>query len=457
MRRVLAFIICSSTTAFAVPTAVTAQSRSEDAIAVCATQRAPFVTMRSRNREEIVGRTVTGVLGGALAGGLLGSAATQNQSSKAQRNATAVGAVLGGLAGGIDQYLDAKRQIAKDNRELMRMIDDDARSQAGKVGSLISSINATGTCRQNQVNAWEQRLIATRTEFVQREKARAAALAAAPDERTKRNVEKENRRLAKEDGRVLELMGREEAQIKGAIEDDAKLFADVLQFFDNDIMAMAEAQSRVQGTSTASLHGPAEAYTVQVIPPAILAAQSTFTSGQSAFGQSAFGSSSSAFASSSAPASASRATVTTPISSGPPPVYTQSTTGLRATATAQGKVIVNLPPGTELQSLGEADGAPGWIEVTHEGRSGFVQATRIGPKRPAGLAVNDKAPTAARAVAVPPWQAQIVRPQVRASNGHQAALIAQRDANAEAQATTQTGLARLQYAVQRGNEIGTGS
>jgi outer membrane lipoprotein SlyB len=452
MRHILALILCATATGFTVPNVAMAQSRSEDAVAVCATQRAPFVTMRSRNREEIVGRTVTGVLGGALAGGLLGSAATQNQSSKAQRNATAVGAVLGGLAGGIDQYLDAKRQIAKDNRELMRMIDDDARSQAGKVGSLISSINATGTCRQNQVNAWEQRLIATRTEFVQRERARAAALAAAPDDKAKRNVEKENRRLAKEDGRVLELMGREEAQIKGAIEDDAKLFADVLQYFDSDIMAMAEAQSRVQGTSTASLRGPAEAYTVQVIPPAILAAQSSFTSGQSAFG-----STGSAFGSSAQPAPATRATAATPISSGPPPVYTQSTTALRATAAAQGKVIVNLPPGTEVQSLGEADGAPGWIEITHEGRSGFVQATRLGPKRPAGLAGDDKAPAASRAAQVPPWQAQIIRPQVTASNGHQAALIAQRDANAEAQATTQTGLARLQYAVQRGNAVGTGS
>jgi hypothetical protein len=171
-------------------------------------------------------------------------------------------------------------------------------------------------------------------------------------------------------------MGREEAQIRAAIKDDSKLFADVLQYFDADIMAMAEAQARVEGTSPASLRGPAEAYSVQVIPPAILAAQSGFGSTQSAFGTTA-----SAF--------------------GGPPRPSPSPAAVSSNPTK--------------------------------------------PVKSGSNARTDAPP--------PPWQAQIIRPQLRADNAHQAALMAQRNATAEAQAVSQTSEARLIYAVQRGNEI----
>jgi hypothetical protein len=42
----------------------------------------------------------------------------------------------------------------------------------------------------------------------------------------------------------------------------------------------------------------------------------------------------------------------------------------------------------------------------------------------------------------------IVRPNVTPANGHQAALIAQRDAKAESDAATQSALARLQMVYQ---------
>lgn len=442
-------LVSASVVAFTAPAA--AQSRGTEAVDVCASQRSPFVQLRDRNREQIVGRTVTGVLGGALAGGLLGGAVTQNRSTEDQNRAMAVGAVLGGLAGGVDQYLEAKRQITQDNRQLARLIDEDARGQAGRVGALVTAINSTGSCRQSQITTWEQRLIATRTEFVNREQARAAALAAAPDDRARRALERDQRRAAREDRNVLEQMGREEAQIRAAIENDGKLFADVLQFFDSDIMAMAEAQSRVEGTSPASLRGPAEAYTVQVIPPAILAAQTGFSSGASAFG-----SSGSAFGGRPAAPPVAVAPPPPPPPPAAPPVYIQSSTQLRETAAAQGRVMAALPPGTPVQNMGVAQGAPGWIQVQHDGRTGFIQAARVGVAPPAGA----RAVAASAAPApptVPPWQAQIVRPQVRASNGHQAALIAQRDASAEASAVTQTATARLQYAVQRGNEIPIGN
>ncbi|WP_197426372.1 hypothetical protein, partial [Erythrobacter sp. CCH5-A1] len=47
-----------------------------------------------------------------------------------------------------------------------------------------------------------------------------------------------------------------------------------------------------------------------------------------------------------------------------------------------------------------------------------------------------------------PWEAVIVRPNVTPANGHQAALIAQRDAKAESDAATQSALARLQMVYQ---------
>lgn len=450
MRRSHKVVLITTAAFTALGGTANAQSRGNEALNVCEAQRAPFVQMRDRNRETVLGRTVVGVLGGALAGGLIGGAATQNQEPGTQRDVIAAGAVLGAIAGGVDQYLDAKRQITQDNRQLVRLIDEDARGYAGRVGALITSINATGTCRQNQINTWEQRLIATRTEFAAREQARAAALAAAPDDRARRTIERENRRVAREDARVLEQMGREESQIRDAIEADEKLFADVLQFFDSDIMAMAEAQARVEGTSPASLRGPAEAYTVQVIPPAILAAQSAFTSGQSAFGSSgsAFGGTRPATAPVAAPP---------PPPAPPPPVYVQGTTQLRATASAQGRALGSLPPGTAVQRLGEAEGAPGWIEVQHDGRTGFVPASRVSATPPAGVRTAAAAPAAPRAAPPPPWQAQIVRPQIRASNGHQAALVAQRDAAAEAQATTQSARARLEVAVQNGNAVAIGN
>lgn len=413
---------------------VQAQSRNNEAIAVCEAQRAPFVQIRERNREQIVGRTAVGLLGGALVGGALGAAATQNQSKDTQRSAMIAGAVLGAAAGGINEYLDAKRQISQDNREIARMIDSEARGHAGAVGALANSINSIGACRENQINTWEQRLIATRTEFVRREQARAAALAAAPDDRTRRNVERDNRKAAQADNRVLEQMGREEQQIRLAISDDKKLFDDVLQFYDNDIIAMAEAQARVQGTSPASLRGPAEAYTVQVIPPAIMASQSAFGGTGSAFG-----------------GSSPARTFTPPPPAppaGPPPSYVQQATPLREIATAQGRVITSLPAGTAVQLTGSPVGL--FQPVTYQGRTGFVLTARLTSTPPAGIR------TAVAPPPPPPWRAQIQRTQFTPTNGHQAALVAQRDAAATANATTQTGQARLQYAVQRGNEVVVG-
>ncbi|MCY1647790.1 SH3 domain-containing protein [Caulobacter sp. SL161] len=383
---------------------------------------------------------------------MAGGIATRGQSENTQKTGILGGALLGGVAGGVDQYLDAKRQITQDNRQLVRLIDEDARGQAGRVGSMITSINSTGKCRQDQINSWEQRLLSTRTEFVEREKARAGALTSAADDKARRTIQRDNDRAARLDRQVLEQMGREEAQIRAAIKDDEKLYADVLKFFDSDIMAMAEAQARVEGTSPASLRGPAEAYTVQVVPPALLAAQA-FSSTQSAFGGSG-----SAFPS-------GRPASPAPVAAAPPPppppsLYLQSTTQLRATAAAQGRAVASLPPGTPVVRLGEAEGAPGWIEVMHDGKTGFIQASRIGPAPPAGLARTNAGATrqtpVVAAAAPPPWQAQIVRPQMSATNGHQAALIAQRDAAAEAQAATQSAEARLQLAVQRGNEIKVG-
>jgi hypothetical protein len=373
---VLTMLAVSSCLAAMVP-AAHAQSRSDTndaAVAVCETQRSPFFEIRERNREQIRMQVARGVLVGVLGGGLAGGLATQGQSNDTQRTAIIAGAIIGGLAGGIDQYLDAKRQITQDNRELARLIENDARGYASRIDGLVASIRSTGECRRNQIATWEQRLISTRTEFANREAARETALAAAPDDRARRSLERDNRRASQADGRFLDLMDREQAAIQAAIADDRELFDDVLKYFDDDIMAIAEAQARVEGTSTASLRGPAEAYTVEVVPPAIMASASNFGSSSSAFG-----------------------------------------------------------------SSGSAFGAPA------------APAAPAGPD-PALLAAAD--PTDG---SVPAWQAQVRRgTSVSASNGHQAALVAQRDARAEATAASQTSQARLQVAVARGALINTG-
>lgn len=329
-------------------------ARASDAVAVCETQRAVFKEIRDQNRQQMAAQVTRGVLVGVLAGAVAGGVAANGQSNTAQRNTMIAGAVIGGLAGGVDQYLSAKRQITQNNRELARLIEADATGHASKMNGLTASIRDTGRCRQEQITTWQQRLDATRGEFAQREAARASALAAAADDRARREIERDNRRQAQGDMRIMEQMSKERDMIAAAIEDDRKLQEDVLKYYETDIRAMAEAQARVEATSTASLRGPAEGYTVAVVPPAILAGQNV-NMGSTA---SAFGSSGSAFGG-----------------------------GVRST-----------PAPTAVAS------APG----------------------------------------VEPWEARIDRPAIRPNNGHQAALVAHKDASAESVAATQSGLARLQ-------------
>lgn len=355
----LSVLVCG---VVAAPPAWTQESAADQAVAVCDSARQPFLTIRQRNREAVRNRVIQGVAIGVLGGGALGGAVTQNRSEGAQNTAMVVGAVLGGIAGGMNQYIEAKRQITNDNRELARLIDADARGYAGRIASLTSAINSTQQCRQNQISVWEQRLISTRQEFVNRENARRTALAAATDDRARRDLERQQRREAQGDRRILDQMDREEAMIQAAIADDTKLFGDVLKYFDDDIMAMAQAQAQVEGTSAASLHGPAEGYSVQVIPPALLTRASA--------GSSAFGSATSAF---------------------------------------------GTPAATPAPALDLTD------------------------------------PSIA--------EAQVVRPQdaFTPGNGHQAAMVAQRDAAAYASATDQSNRARLQLAVARAKQIDVGT
>jgi uncharacterized protein YcfJ len=352
----------------AITSTAQADAKDSDAIGVCAAQRAPLEQIRKQNRDQMRMQVTKGVLVGVLGGGLVGGLATQGQSNDTQTTAMIAGAVIGGFAGGIDQYLAAKRQITQDNAELVRLIDSDAAGYATRLDNVITSIRTTGDCRANQIDTWEKRLIATRTEFANRDAARAAALQAAPDDKARKSIEKDNKKAAKSDAKVLEQLDREEAMITAALADDKELYGDILKYFDTDIMAMVQAQAQVEGTSTASLRGPAEAYAVEVIPPAILAASAPVGSSTSAFGSttSAFG----------APAAAAK---------------------------------------PDLSALAAPDPEDG---------------------------------------SAPAWMAQVVRPDpVIAGNGHQAALIAQRNAGAEVQAATQTGDARLQVALARGEMV----
>lgn len=348
-----------------------AQGKDSDAIAVCASERAPLEQIRKQNRDQMRMQVTKGVLVGVLGGGLVGGLATQGQSNDTQTTAMIAGAVIGGFAGGIDQYLAAKRQITQDNAELVRLIDSDAAGYATRLDSVITSIRTTGDCRQNQIGTWEQRLIATRAEFANRDAGRQAALLAAADEKARKAIEKENKKAAKADGKVLEQLDREESLIKAALDDDKELYGDILKYFDTDIMAMVQAQAQVEGTSTASLRGAAEAYTVEVVPPAILAATTSVGSSTSAFG-----STSSAFGAPAAPAA---------------------------------------PPKPDLSLLAAADPADG---------------------------------------STPAWKAQVLRPETASTvNGHQAALVAQKNAGAEAQAAMQTADARLKVALARGEMV----
>jgi hypothetical protein len=348
-----------------------AQSKESEVIAVCAAHRVPLEEMRKQNREQMRMQVAKGVLVGVLGGGLAGGLATQGQSDNTQETAIIAGAVIGAFAGGIDQYLAAKRQITQDNAELVRLIDSDAAGYANRLDSIMSSIRNTGDCRTEQIATWEQRLIATRTEFANRDAVRAAQLSAADDDKARKSIEKENKKAAKADKKFLDLMDKEESMIRAALADDKELYGDILKYFDTDIMAMVEAQARVEGTSAASLRGAAESYTVEVVPPAILAASASVGTSTSAFG-----SSTSAFG---APAA-------------PPPA-----------------------PKPDLSLIAAADPTDG---------------------------------------STPAWRAEIVRPaDLSTGNGHQSALVAQRNAGAEAKAATQTTEARLKVALARGEMV----
>ena len=336
--------------------AMAASTAEKEAIAACDLQRTPFVQVRERNREQTSGKSLGGALLGALAGVAAGSQ-VRNDNGGSSTTAMVIGGLAGATAGGYLGYLDAKRQIAKDNRELVSMIERDARGYATRIEAMVGSIRSTGKCRQEQITTWSLRLDATRREFSAREAARAEALAAAVDDKQRKSVKKSNDRQAKDDAKVMKQLDVERGLIETAIRDDKKLQDDVLKYFDIDIAGMAQAQAEVEGTSTASLLGGIEGYVVEVRPPAILASLGSSAGSTS----SAFGTSGSAFGG--APS---------PVTPAPAPV-SPNTAG-------------------------------------------------DGPE---------------------PWEAVIVKPSTSPENGHQAAYVAKQDARAEADAATQSALARL--------------
>jgi hypothetical protein len=374
------------------PTASLAQGQApkvKEAIAVCEFQRTPFVQVQERNREQTRGKTIGGALIGVL-GGVAAGAQVRNDAGGSSTTAMILGGLVGGTAGGYLGYLDAKRQITNDNRELVKLIDSDARGYATRVQAMIGSIRSTGDCRQNQIATWSLRLDATRAEFDAREAARAAALAAAPDAKQRKQVEKDNSRSATADRKVLAQMKEERDLIEGAIRDDKKLQDDVLKYFDIDINGMAMAQAEVEGTNPASLRGAAEAYLVEVKPPAIMASLGPGGSSTS----SAFGSTGSAFGG--GPIAALPAAI--PPAAAPTPPAPPAPAPVAKPAAAAGK--------------------------------------KKGAAKPAAPPPPPPPPPK-------PWEAVVVRPEIVAANGHQAALIAQRDAQAESTAATQSALARL--------------
>jgi hypothetical protein len=473
------FLISVSVLAFT--TQSHAQSASRDAVQVCEAQRAPFVQIRTRNREIVQGRVFTGIAVGLLGGAVAGRVATDGQSKDTQKTAMVAGALIGALAGGVDQYLAAKREITNDNRELARIIDGEARSYSSRIEALTTSVNSVGDCRQSQIAAYEQRLTATRAEFTTREAARASALTAVTDAREKRRLEAQTRTAARADGKILEEIERESARIQLAINDDKTLFSDVLKYFDDDILAMAEAQARVEGTSAASLRGPAEGYVVEVIPPAIMAATSGFGSTTSGFGSTSSGFASTAPTALAAPAPAPPPPPPTP------PVYIQSASLMRAEPNAQSAVVVSLAIGAPVQNLGIADGVVGWLRVSSDGVEGFVPAARVGlappqpvitptrtasapkgkakaaPRRTAAVAPlrPQPAPVVRRAPPpppVPPYMAQVRRPVVRGQlNGHGSAFVQRKNMAAAAQATTMTNTAYLGMVTRGSIQLGRGN
>lgn len=284
---------------FSQPAFAASKAEKQEAIAVCEFQRTAFEQVRERNKEQTRGKGLGGALLGALAGVAAG-AQVRNNGGGSSTAAMVIGGLAGATAGGYLGYLDAKRQITQDNRELVSMIDKDARGYATRIESMVSSIRSTGECRQNQITTWSMRLDATRKEFARREAARAELEAAAPDDKARKKIERSNKKEAKADAKVMEQMDDERDLIELAIRDDKELQDDVLKYFDVDIAGMAQAQAEVEGTSTASLLGGVDSYVVDVRPPAILASSGS-VGGSTA---SAFGSTSSAFGGSSAPAPA---------------------------------------------------------------------------------------------------------------------------------------------------------
>ncbi|MEI6418049.1 MAG: hypothetical protein WCO82_03170 [Sphingomonadales bacterium] len=356
--------------------------------------------MQKRYKQQISERTTKGILGGLAAGLLAGALATKTSNSGPSTAGLVIGGLVGAATGGYIEYLAAKRQITQDNRELSRLIDADAKGYTSRIQVLADSIKATGKCRQDQISTWQQRLDATRAEFVRREAARAATVAAAADDKARKALQKTTGAEAKADGKIMAQMDVERGLIEAAINDDKKVQDDVLRFFDNDINAMAQAQAEVEGTSEASLRGPAEAYVVAVAPPAILAQASNLAGSTG----SAFGSATSAFGGSAAPPAPTPVAAALPPPPPPAPVVTQ--------AAATAKPV--------------APGKKGVASKPSQAKAVVAAAPPPPPPQP--------------------WEATITRPDIKPANSHQAALIAQRDAGAESQAAMLSGLARLKMA-----------
>lgn len=362
-----------------------------EAVAVCETHRTPFVQIRDRNREQTRGKAMVGALIGVL-GGVAAGAQVRNSDGSSSTTAMVLGGLIGGTAGGYLGYLEAKRQITSDNREIAKLINSDAQGYASRIQGMIGSIRSTSDCRQGQITTWSQRLEATRREFGAREAARAASLAGVSDPKERKRLERESAKASAADRKILAQLDVERDLIEGAIRDDKKLQDDVLKYFDIDINGMAQAQAEVEGTSPASLRGAAEGYVVEVKPPAILA--NIGPGGSST--RSAFGSSGSAFGDSSPTPPGTLA----PLSAPPPAAEAPPPAPAPAKGKSKGKKVAEAPPPPPPPPPPE------------------------------------------------PWQAVIVRPKVTATNGHQAALIAQRDARAESDAATQSALARLKMVYQ---------
>jgi len=111
---------------------------------VCYAARQPLIAMGTDFQTTVLGATAVGAVTGAAIGGLVGT-----------WQSALIGAAAGALAGSLVGYLDAKRQNAQSQAQVLVLIDQDALHDKVLVANSTNAISNLIACRDTQTRTIE--------------------------------------------------------------------------------------------------------------------------------------------------------------------------------------------------------------------------------------------------------------------------------------------------------------